>query len=781
MKNPRKKRENNFLLNFYISYITVLLLPICLCLFIYLRTINIMKVDAQQSNMAMLEQIKFILDERFVEIDNAISQLSENPTVQRLQYISNPLGGTDAFKVRAAVDSLNQYVLRSSCIQDIFIYSKNSDMIVSSGSAFIRLPLYYTGSFQYGNLNYEAWHNSILQGYYHKKVFSATSTKQTNGVESSMILYIQSLPYNNYRPPITGNIIVMIKNSEIIELLSRLNIANGGWAYVADENGNVITSVASDPAKMLKVDKLSASQNGILQYDSGKEKMIVTSTKSLYNGFTYVAAYPNTVLMQNVSTVNTLLVLLMTLAICSALLLAFYMAYRNSAPYKNIFAILRSFFKDSEPKTGGYQYIQGGLTRLVENNTDLANSIERQLPMVQNAFYNKLLHGEFKSIEELNASMEQVCLHIRSHCQNVAIIRMDGYKGAINRDALKELSEAIEIIKTVVATIACPHELTYNLHSLGSRSIALIMSTEADISTAEFEEAADRMLGVLYDQLHCQHCLNVTISVGNTYDSLYDLFYSYYEALRAGECIANCKHGHIIWYRSIPKDSISYYYPIDIETRLTNLIKSGNAEGARKLIDEIYRENTIERTLSPEMSRQVIFELRGTFIKIIDQVAEHGSQISQELHGVISDLTVPESIEDMFERFQALADSVSSYVNRGKTSKKTDLMQRVLNHIDNSYQDYNLSLSSVAAHFDLSETYLCQLFKDQTGDHFSAYLTNVRLKQACTYLAGTDMPINDVAAQTGFNSAHSFRRSFKRVIGVTPLEYRDPKCEFRST
>lgn len=769
----KNRKENSFLFGFLVSYIAVLLVPIFLCLFIYMQTVDIMKKNAQQSNMAMLEQIKYILDERFMEIDNAITQLSDNPAVQRLQYVNNPLGGTDAFKVRFAIENLKQYMLRSSCIEEIYIYFSNSDIMISSGAAFIRLPLYYNESFKYGDLDYTAWHSKILQGFFRKDVFPATPTMQRNGKENSMILYMQSIPLDNYKPPTSGNIIVMIKESEINKLLSRLNIANGGWAYVADKNGNIVSYIANDKAELMPIKRLSASKDGIMQYMSGNVEMTVTSTKSVYNNFTYVAAFPKTVIMANTRTVSTMIMVLMVFAIVSAFVLAYFMAYRNSSQYRNIFVKLRSFFNDSDVGAGGFEYINGGLSRLLANNIDLTHSIERQLPLVQHAFYNKLLHGEFKSIEELNLAMEQVCLHIHSRYHSVAIVRVDGYKGMVNKDALKELSVAMEIIKTVLTNIEYTQNLLYNLHSLDSESIALIISSESEITVSEYEETTDNMLHVLYDQLHHLHRLNVTITVGNTYENLNDLYSSYYEALQAGESMANLKYGHIIWYRNIPKDSLSYYYPIDIETRLINLLKSGNNEGVQKLIDEIYRENTIERTLTPEMSRQIIFELKGTLIKIIDQISEHGSQTSHDLLSNMNELTVHTSVEDLFECFKSLAEDVCSFVNMGKTSRKSDLMQKVLQYVDSSYHDCNLCLTSVAEQFNFSEAYLCQLFKDHTGDHFSSHLTNIRLKHACNLLLNTDISVNDIAAQTGFNSAHSFRRSFKRVIGVNPLEYRD--------
>jgi two-component system response regulator YesN len=56
---------------------------------------------------------------------------------------------------------------------------------------------------------------------------------------------------------------------------------------------------------------------------------------------------------------------------------------------------------------------------------------------------------------------------------------------------------------------------------------------------------------------------------------------------------------------------------------------------------------------------------------------------------------------------------------------------------------------------------------------FSSYLEKVRMRHACDLLGQAEVTIDAVASQSGYGSAHSFRRAFKRVMGVLPSEYRD--------
>lgn len=84
----------------------------------------------------------------------------------------------------------------------------------------------------------------------------------------------------------------------------------------------------------------------------------------------------------------------------------------------------------------------------------------------------------------------------------------------------------------------------------------------------------------------------------------------------------------------------------------------------------------------------------------------------------------------------------------------------------------NITLGHLAAHFFLSETYLCELFKKNTGCTVLNFLIQIRLHNACLLLGESDMSIKEIAAAVGFNDYSYFGRIFRRKTGKTPDQYR---------
>lgn len=82
------------------------------------------------------------------------------------------------------------------------------------------------------------------------------------------------------------------------------------------------------------------------------------------------------------------------------------------------------------------------------------------------------------------------------------------------------------------------------------------------------------------------------------------------------------------------------------------------------------------------------------------------------------------------------------------------------------------SLSELASLAGLSESRFCHLFKAQTGETFSEWIGNMRMRRAAKLLAVTARRIQDIAEETGFDSAYYFSRRFARHYGMSPSAYR---------
>lgn len=108
---------------------------------------------------------------------------------------------------------------------------------------------------------------------------------------------------------------------------------------------------------------------------------------------------------------------------------------------------------------------------------------------------------------------------------------------------------------------------------------------------------------------------------------------------------------------------------------------------------------------------------------------------------------------------------------RGDTPIGETRIRDVLTYIDTHFAE-PMSIDQLARLIPLSTNYFMTSFRQFTGMSIVAYITQVRIKNACDLLRRTDRQIMTIAFDCGFHNLSNFNRQFKKSVGCSPLQYR---------
>lgn len=89
--------------------------------------------------------------------------------------------------------------------------------------------------------------------------------------------------------------------------------------------------------------------------------------------------------------------------------------------------------------------------------------------------------------------------------------------------------------------------------------------------------------------------------------------------------------------------------------------------------------------------------------------------------------------------------------------------------------DQNLSVSEIASLCGVSEIYFRRLFKEYSGMSPVDYRIHHKIERAKILLEYENMSVTEIAEMLSFSGTPYFIKTFKRITGITPLQYRNSR------
>lgn len=103
--------------------------------------------------------------------------------------------------------------------------------------------------------------------------------------------------------------------------------------------------------------------------------------------------------------------------------------------------------------------------------------------------------------------------------------------------------------------------------------------------------------------------------------------------------------------------------------------------------------------------------------------------------------------------------------------KENEYLMHAVDYIRNHYSR-GIQVAEIASHLNVDRSYLYSLFMDGFGISPKEFLTRFQVSRGKEQLTVTDQSVEAIAAACGYKNAVTFSAAFKRIIGMTPTQYR---------
>ena len=101
-------------------------------------------------------------------------------------------------------------------------------------------------------------------------------------------------------------------------------------------------------------------------------------------------------------------------------------------------------------------------------------------------------------------------------------------------------------------------------------------------------------------------------------------------------------------------------------------------------------------------------------------------------------------------------------------------VDQLLNYMQDHkpYLDETLTLQNLAVQTEIPAKRLSEIINKQIGKHFFDFINNYRIEASKKLLKESNLTVQQIMYEVGFNSKSSFNTAFKKSTSLTPSSYR---------
>ncbi len=187
-----------------------------------------------------------------------------------------------------------------------------------------------------------------------------------------------------------------------------------------------------------------------------------------------------------------------------------------------------------------------------------------------------------------------------------------------------------------------------------------------------------------------------------------------------------------------------------------------------------------EDVLRDETIRSLLLSLLHMLTRELEGMSESLDQLltSEQATSVVEQISQAETFDEIQTALVPYLEQVYRiYETAGDSTNQRALINDMKAYMEEHFANPDLSLNHLSERFNVTPKYVSHLFKAELDVKFIDLLVQLRLRRAEELLYSTEDTIQNIAIQVGYANSITFGRVFKRIIGVTPGDYRKLKMK----
>jgi len=727
----------------FVSYLAVLLVPLCVFVVFSLRYMSALSTEIEYFNSLSIKQVQRYVDNVVQEAHSIAGGLDSADEIKKVLRHSDRAGipVLDLYAAQERISRTHTYV---KGIEDIYLFCPDLDLTLYK-SSYTSSKFYFQSYLSDSTLTYDSWYSFVAERSPSARIMDFSFRNPADDTEKMLLVCpLTVIPHGQMY---TNLVIVLDRsifqpeagsgrqfhNILITDMYSHKVVYNSSPNVIKD---SMLDSRYYVPGKLTLSQKTAGNIFMAAGVDSEvlNWKYLVMEKRSDYFG---QASF-----IQHTA--------IICLAACFILGVIF-VAYMTRRSYQPLHEVVQTINRD-------------GMQRKSENEFTFINSAIEKMQedkkyLVRNQLITKLVEKFDNRALPSRSELAAQGIVFQSNLFAVMVYRVTGSEDS---------AEYRQRIQNIINRAFTSASILVFFFDLKDYIGAVLNIPEGRKSDALYEQ-----MGICIETMNRLENRRVPAACSNIVSTYYDLYTAFVQAVDTLKYASAVTETTIRFYKDVIAHAAgqTFDYPVEKEILIMDELRKGNEQTVMDCIDDVIRKNQ-EMPITPKSTRFLLLNISGTIIKVFSRLDEKVLAMYPDisLRPVLEDTTVDIFRDDIKKIVHDICDVQRRDTALIKDREEFSLYTAVLSYINEQYANFNLSVNLIADELKLTPVALSRLFKKYNGMCISDYINSVRIMHA-KQLLRTGAGLAVIAPKCGFSSLRTFMRVFKNMEAMTPGQF----------
>lgn len=407
-------------------------------------------------------------------------------------------------------------------------------------------------------------------------------------------------------------------------------------------------------------------------------------------------------------------------------------------------------------------------------NVELRQQLREYTSVAKEKFIRNLVAGyDFKQ-QEVMDKLEYFQLPVGIHDPLViAVLQIDEYSRMIADKTEFDRQLLVFSVNNIAEEILDNHNAGITFYVNENEFILMLKDLGED--TKKYGEMFQEIVACMNKFLE----IAVSIGIGRPVSSICGIRASYMDAMQAIQYKFYTGKNSILDITDISNitetftgaEAVAGENLFELENKLIGLMRVGNKAGVGEIIENIFSWFMLSKEYPVEYIQSICVELVCIASRNMHGQDEWVRRILADRSPILERIYATENIFALKEYMNGLFTGIAQHFSQKYDQKNSKVISRIKEIIHKKYRE-NISVAAISEEVYLTPNYISLIFKQETGETITEYITKVRIEAAKELLETTDFKVLEVAEMVGYDNPHYFSKVFKKYTGVLPVKFR---------